>query len=206
MIMFYDTETTGLPIMKIRSDDPSQPHLVQLALATYDDAGKEIESESVIIKPDGWEISEEAAAIHGITNERATAEGIPESVAVSMYVAWLGISSLRVAHNEAFDNRIMRIAMMRAGIPREKIEELEAGPRFCTCAAATPVVNLPPTRRMLNCGFTKPKPPKLEECIRHFFDEGLPGAHDALVDVRACARVYFHLMSIREKRPEGVSS
>lgn len=49
---------------------------------------------------------------------------------------------------------------------------------------------------MLAAGFTKPKPPKLEECIRHFFDEALEGAHDALVDVRACARVHRHLISL----------
>jgi len=49
---------------------------------------------------------------------------------------------------------------------------------------------------MLAAGFTKPKPPKLEECIRHFFNEELDGAHDAMVDVRACRRVYFHLQTM----------
>jgi DNA polymerase-3 subunit epsilon len=63
--------------------------------------------------------------------------------------------------------------------------------------AAAPIVNLPPTERMLAAGFNKPKAPKLEECIHHFFGETLAGAHDALVDVRACARVYFHLQTLK---------
>ena len=36
--------------------------------------------------------------------------------------------------------------------------------------------------------------PKLEECVRHFFGETLVGAHDALTDVRATARVFYHLV------------
>ena len=69
---------------------------------------------------------------------------------------------------------------------------------FCTMEAATPIVNLPPTERMVAAGITKPKPPKLEECIRHFFDESLEGAHDALIDVRACSRVFFHLKTLEK--------
>ena len=57
MILVFDTETTGLPDFKKRSSDPSQPHLVQLALVQYNADGEETEHHSVIIKPDGWQIS-----------------------------------------------------------------------------------------------------------------------------------------------------
>ncbi|AOW48412.1 3'-5' exonuclease family protein [Acetobacter ascendens] len=67
------------------------------------------------------------------------------------------------------------------------------GEKFCTMDAAAPLVNLPPTARMIAAGIDKPKAPKLEECIKHFFNEELKGAHDAMVDVRACARLFFHL-------------
>lgn len=197
MILFFDTETTGLPDFKARSDDPKQPHLVQLALLLMNDAGAETEAHNFIIKPDGWTIPDEVAAIHGITTKRAMDEGIPEVDAVVAYIAALGQSALRVAHNENFDRRIMRIAMLRTGqCSRDLIEELEKRPSFDTCAIASPIVNLPPTEKMLAYGFTKPKPPKLAECIKHFFTEELDGAHDAMVDVRACARIYFHLKSM----------
>lgn len=196
MILFFDTETTGLPDFKARSHDPNQPHLVQLALLSFDDAGNEVDSgisQSMIIRPDGWTITPELTAIHGISHERAMNEGIAEDIAVQMFVIAQARCSLRVAHNESFDRRILRIAMTRAGLERDFIEHIEARASFDTCAAAKSIVNLPPTDKMLAAGFTGPKPPKLEECIKHFFGEELAGAHDALIDTRACARIYFHL-------------
>lgn len=53
--------------------------------------------------------------------------------------------------------------------------------------------------RMLAAGISKPKAPKLAECVKHFFGEDLAGAHDALVDVRACARVFFRLRDLQKK-------
>lgn len=195
-ILFFDTETTGLPQWVRPSDDPSQPHLVQLAMVLTQDDGSEIEHHNMIIRPDGWTIPEEVAAIHGITTERAMDEGVPEIDATTAYLGLIGSAELRVAHNESFDRRIMRIAMLRAGTSREFIEQIEARPSFDTCAMTVHIVNLPPTERMVRAGRMTPKPPKLAECVKHFFDEELDGAHDALVDVRACARIYFHLKSI----------
>ena len=37
------------------------------------------------------------------------------------------------------------------------------------------------------------KPPKLEECMKYFFNEDIEGLHDALIDVDSCRRVYFKL-------------
>lgn len=86
--------------------------------------------------------------------------------------------------------------MTRAKIERDMIEFIEARPSFCTCAAAKPILNLPPTDRMMASGFNGPKPPKLEECIKHFFDEELSNAHDAGADAMACSRIYFHLFPL----------
>lgn len=197
MIVGFDTETTGLPDFKARSTDPAQPHLVQIALVVCDDDGNEASSRSVLIKPNGWTISPEVTAIHGISHERAMDEGIHEEQAVALFVVTQGRASLRVAHNEMFDRRIMRIAMARAGYERDFIEAIEARPSYCTCNAAKPIVNMPPTEAMLAKGMNGPKPPKLTECIKHFFDEDLAGAHDALTDARACMRIYTHLQVIK---------
>ena len=196
MIIVYDTETTGLPDYRAASDAPHQPHLVQLAVAVFADDGAELRHRCVIIRPDGWVIPPDVAAIHGITQERALAEGIPEAEAVGLFISLAARASFRIAHNEQFDRRIMRTAMLRSGVRRNVIEAIEAGPSYCTCTEAAPIVNLPPTAKMVAAGFNKPKAPRLEECVKHFFGEDLAGAHDALVDVRACARVYFHLRSL----------
>lgn len=196
MILVFDTETTGLPDFRARSADPIQPHLVQLALVTHDDDGTETEASCVIIRPDGWTIPPEVAAIHGITHERAMDEGIPERDAADLFLTTQARTGLRVAHNESFDRRIMRIAMTRAGIERDIIEMIEARASFDTCRAAQATVNLPPTEKMLAKGMTGPKPPKLTECIKYFFNEDLLGAHNALIDTRSCSRIYFHLQSL----------
>lgn len=190
MILTYDTETTGLPDFKARSNDPAQPHLVQIALIMAQDDGAEVEAIEHIIRPDGWTISAEMTAIHGISQERAMDEGIPERDATELFISLQAKARMRVAHNESFDRRIMRIAMTRAGIERDFIELVEARPSYCTCNKAKPIVNLPPTERMIAAGFKGPKSPSLSECIAYFFKEALDGAHDALVDARACARLY----------------
>jgi DNA polymerase-3 subunit epsilon len=105
-------------------------------------------------------------------------------------------ADLRVAHNVAFDDRIMRIAMLRTGLGREAIEAMEGRPRHCTCVAATKVLNLPPTEKMVKAGFNRAKQANLTECAQHFFGEKLDGAHDAMIDARACARVYWHLQGL----------
>ena len=71
-ILFYDTETTGLPDRKAPSDSPGQPHLVQIAAVLVDPETLEVLGRmNRIVAPDDWTISKEVSAIHGITHERA---------------------------------------------------------------------------------------------------------------------------------------
>lgn len=77
LVLIYDTETTGLPLFKEPSEDPRQPHLVELCGLLYDEASREIvDSYHTLIRPDGWTIPDEVAEIHGITTERALADEI----------------------------------------------------------------------------------------------------------------------------------
>lgn len=196
MILAFDTETTGLPDWGQPSDAEHQPHLVQLAMVLLDDDLREVASASLIVRPEGWVIPDDIAKIHGITTERALAVGISEKIATRLYMDMVyGAKALAVAHNVKFDQRIMRIAMLRAGFDKGW-QDARPVQSFCTMEAATPLVNLPPTEKMVAAGFNKPKPPKLSECIEFFFQETLEGAHDALVDVRACLRVYRHLNAV----------
>lgn len=196
MILAIDTETTGLPDWGKPSDAAHQPHLVQLAMILLDNDLIERASVSLIIKPNGWVIPTEVAKIHGIDTATAAALGVPEKVATDLYVSMVyGTGATVVAHSAAFDLRLMRIAMLRAGYTKEW-KEARPVQSFCTMNAATPIVNLPPTAKMLAAGFNKPKSASLSECVQHFFGEKLDGAHDALVDVRACLRVYRHLLTL----------
>lgn len=197
-VMAWDVETNGLPDFKARSHDPKQPHIVQLAMIHYDNEGNELSEISVIVKPDGWEITEDMTAIHGISHEQALREGIPENDVIALWLAGQARAAIRVAHNISFDARLARIAMVRAGYQRDFIEMVEGRQSFCTCNASKKLVNAPPTDKMLAKGMTGPKSPNLAETIRHFFGEEIVGAHGALVDARCAGRIYHHLKSLEK--------
>ncbi len=198
MILFIDTETTGFFNDNRPVDDPSQPYIVQLAAILCEESGRIRSEFSLIIDPNlsanvDVVIPEAASRVHGITNEIATRLGVSANDALSIFARLYGAADLICAHNIEFDKNIMEAAISRRYgkvLPMRK-------PMFCTMRASTPVLNLPPTERMKAAGFDKPKPPKLEECTRHFFNEEL-GAHDARADAAACRRVYFHLKEMKE--------
>lgn len=194
MILFFDTETTGFFQDRLPIDHPDQPYIVQLAAELVDDEGAPVAGFSFIVDPGIGEISipERASTVHGITDERAARFGVSAEFALSAFTHLYQRADLVCAHNIKFDRGVIEAAISRH---YRKVMPLRKA-LFCTMEAATPILNLPPTERMKAVGFDKTKPPKLEECIRYFFNEELDGAHDAMVDVRACRRVYFHLKSL----------
>jgi DNA polymerase-3 subunit epsilon len=195
VILFFDTETTGFFQDRLPVDHPDQPYIVQLAAELCDDSGEPVAGFSFIIDPgigEGIDIPAQASNVHGITNEKAVAMGVSAEFALSAFTHLYQRADTVCAHNIKFDRGVTEVAIARhygRVMPLRK-------PLFCTMEAETPIMNLPPTERMRAAGFNKPKPPKLEECIRHFFNEDLDGAHDAMIDVAACRRVYFHLKTL----------
>lgn len=195
--LFYDTETTGLPLFKEPSEHPDQPHIVQLAAILVDlDTRREIASMDVIVRPDGWTIPDDVAAIHGITTDHAMQVGIPEKLAVRMFMS-LWSNRIRVAHNEQFDARIIRIALMRhfdAAIS----DDWKSGESDCTAVLSTPICKIPPTPKMVAAKMFKNKTPNLGEAYRHFMGADFENAHTAMADVRACMEVYFQIKGMKE--------
>jgi DNA polymerase-3 subunit epsilon len=195
MILFFDTETTGFVQDRLPVDHPEQPYIVQLAALLCEDDGEEVAGFSLIVDPgigEGVSIPAKAAEVHGITNKRAVEFGVSPEFALSAFTHLYQRSDLVIAHNIKFDKGVMETAISRH---YKKVMPLRKA-LFCTMEEAKPIINLPPTDRMRAAGITGPKAPRLEECIRHFFGESLDGAHDAMVDVKACRRVYLHLKTM----------
>lgn len=195
LILFYDTETTGLPDFKAPSESEHQPHLVQVAALLTTGTGKVISSIDLTVSADAWEIPTEVAEIHGITTERSREIGVSESVAVAAFYSLWSRASKRVAHNEQFDARIMRIALLRH-MSEAAADFFKAGAAECTARMCTPILNLPPTDKMKAKGMHFPKTPNLGEAYRHFFGIDLADAHTALADAQACAAVYWALKNL----------
>lgn len=192
--LFYDTETTGLPLFSEPSEDPRQPHIVQLGACLVDiDTFATIASLDVIVKPDGWTVPDDVAAIHGITTEHAMAVGVPARVVFDLMLELWERSAVRIAHNESFDARLVRIALLRHrdNDPEAEINaRWKAGRAECTQALSTPILKLPPTAKMIAAGRRHNKSANLGEAYQHFTGKPLDGAHSAMVDVRACIEVY----------------
>lgn len=186
MYLFFDTETTGLPKnYKAPVEDlENWPRLVQLAWLIYDEQGKEISEGNRIIKPEGFVIPTQASDVHGITTERALAEGLDLEAVMREFAEEVKNSKLLVAHNMSFDEKIVGAEFLRKNISHD----LFTTSRFCTKEASTDFCAIP--------GYYGNKWPTLSELHIKLFDKDFEGAHDALVDVRACANCFFELVKL----------
>lgn len=191
--LVYDTETSGLPDWGKPSEDPCQPRIVQLCAELFDDeSGKVLAQMNHIIEPDGWTVPQDVADIHGISTELASAVGVPMMYVLPVFMKMWVRSDHRVAHNETFDMRMVRIELFRHPIFGEsKADAWKAGLAFCTQAKSSPILKLPPTEKMLAAGRKHPKSPNLGEAYEFFTGRKLENAHDAAVDVAACKSVYL---------------
>lgn len=193
LAIFYDFETSGLPLFDQPSDDPGQPHIVQVGAQLVNlDTRVVVQSLDVIVRPNGWSIPDEVSAIHGITTEMAMDLGVSEELAAEMLLELWKPSAprLRIGHNEPFDARIMRIALKRF-FDDPTADGWKAGSAQCTQKLSTPILKLPPTEKMRAAGRGHYKSANLREAYEFFTGQKLTGAHNAMVDVDGCKTVYF---------------
>jgi DNA polymerase III subunit epsilon len=187
MILFFDTETTGKVDFRMPPDHECQPHLVQLGCILADEDGTERAVASLVVDPDGFEIPEEAAAIHGISKDLAMHCGVPLPVVLGVFVNLRSQARRIVAYNLDFDAAVIDAAMARLG---RKASHPGPSDAFCVMKAATPICKIPHANPRRPDDW---KWPKLEEATRLLLNEEMTGAHDALADARACKALYFKL-------------
>lgn len=184
MYLIVDCETNGLPRdwRASVSRVSNWPRLVQIAWCAFDSEHCELESASHVIRPDGFEIRPDSTAIHGITQERAMAEGLPIHEVLGELQRIASAATSVIAHNASFDGSVIaaeyvRLRKMPPFLPKEMV---------CTMEASTDYCRLPGGPR----GY---KWPRLDELYSKLFDASVGGAHDAGVDARACADCFFEL-------------
>lgn len=188
MILFLDTETTGLPLnwsAPIKQVS-NWPRMVQLACLLYDEDGTLLEERSYIVKPEGFTIPYASVKIHRISTERALAEGQNLSVVLDEFKLLLERTSLLVAHSVNFDHAIVGAEYYRK-IQQDPLLPLR---KFCTMTSPEVITHCALPANSPRGGY---KWPKLEELYYKLFKQELKGAHDALVDIQATARCYWEL-------------
>jgi len=185
-LLFFDTETTGLPrnYKAPVSDLNNWPRLVQIAWLVTDIEGNELGGKNYIVKPNGFSIPKEASRVHGITTEIALKKGEEIAPVLESFLDDLEEASVAIAHNITFDEKIAGSELLRSGYPNL----LDSKRRFCTMRSSTSFCAIP--------GYYGNKWPKLQELHVKLFGEDFDGAHDALADVKACARCFFKLREI----------
>ena len=189
MYLFFDTETTGIPLNRkaLLSDSRNWPRVVQLAWLMQDEQGNELGFGASIVKPLGFTIPSDAAHIHGITTEKAAWEGRPLDEVMAEFSSQVSGADILVAHNMDFDEKVIGAELFRLGMANA----IKDKKRLCTMWSSMRFCAIPGS-------FGGYKWPKLDELHRKLFGQGFSGAHDAVSDMRATAKCF------RELRRRGV--
>jgi DNA polymerase III subunit epsilon len=183
MYLFFDTETTGLPISwKAPVNDLNNwPRLVQLAYLFYDRNGKILSSGDFIIRPDGYIIPAEASQIHGISTEKAMEEGKALLPVLQEFQSLIDESEYLVAHNISFDEKIVGAEFLRNQMP----DSFTSKRKICTMQGTTNYCKI--------IGPYGYKWPKLSELHYKLFGENFEEEHNAAVDIHATAKCFWEL-------------
>lgn len=185
MLLFFDTETTGLPSRdrKIRSDPMSWPRLVELGWILTRESGEVLEEHNFLIKPSGFEIPESVTKIHGISTAQADDSGIPLTDVLTIFCASAQHADLFVAHNLSYDIRIILTELIRLG-NRELLPHREG---ICTMKSSSRFYGVP---GKFGKGF---KWPSLRGLYFKLFEQEPEKSHRALADTYTCAACFFEL-------------
>lgn len=192
--LVFDTETTGLPANAHApvSDSDNWPRMVQIAWQLHDENGDLIENYDFIIKPEGYDIPFNAQKIHGISTEKALAEGHNLKTVLEKFNTVLADNPILVGQNIAFD-----IPIVGAEFYRKSVQNTIANlPLIDTAREGTDFCALPGG---IGGGF---KYPKLSELYEKLFGYNFDEAHNAAADVNATAQAFWELVRLKQISPQ----
>ncbi len=177
-IIVFDTETSGLPSPNLSLDQ--QPYICEFAsiMLDYDSIQKkliEISRRDLLINiPIKMPI--DSAGVHGINDDMLV--GKPNFAAVAdELLEYFRQADVAVAHNIAFDKRLIEIELERLGRDKNFLPDQT----FDTMLESREMCNLPGK-------FGKLKSPRLKELHHFLFGESMEKAHEAMGDVEATVR------------------
>lgn len=200
-IVFFDVETTGLPISwkESYSNIYNWPYIIQLAyIISYDEKELSIEQDS-ILKPDGFEVPNESTKVHGISNEQAIIKGSDRKEVLENFASVIIDADYIVAHNANFDINVLRCEFLRNNIEDPFQRDLSI---ICTMKKTTNFCKIPSE-------YGDYKWPSLQELHYKLFKKQFREGHNAKHDIRATFRCFWELVDIgiiKYTRVESVKS
>ncbi len=187
MYLIFDTETNGkaLNFKAPMTNLSNWPRITQIAWQLFDKDQNIISERSELIKPDGWTVPKEEFFIkNNMSTERCEEFGLPLAEVLKSFVEDLSKAEYLIAHNMNFDANVVGAEFIRLNMTPEKMPT-----KICTLQESTDYCKIP--------GFYgNYKWPTLTELHVKLFREEFEGAHDAMDDVRACAKCFFGLKEI----------
>ncbi|MEL7161839.1 MAG: 3'-5' exonuclease, partial [Bacteroidota bacterium] len=172
--------------------DTNEDRIVQLSTRLV--ALEGFQDYNHLVRPNGFTIPDTVTSIHGITDQVATRQGISLEKALKELLQQIEQADIIVGHHIDFGIAILLAEARRTGffdlvatLTHPKFG-LDAGRRAAIC-----------TQRLAADYFRflgespSLSDTKLATVYRRLFGEELVGAHDAMVDVVACQRVYDQL-------------
>ena len=207
MILFFDTETTGI------RKGGFIPRVVQIGAMLTDNEGKVVGELNLLLHPEGFvNIPIEASNVHGFSTEFVKKYGVDRYMGLSAFFAMLEQADTVVAHNAEYDMDLLQCEIdyythdrndpTAVGVWSEIYEEAKSKV-FCTMLNTRDIMKLPLSEAQASFFKDKGidqqyKNPRLQEAHIHFMGYDFEGAHDAMADVRACKDVFFKLHSLKE--------
>jgi len=184
-VLVIDTETTGRFV-----SGRVHPRLVELAWVLCDGSGSLLAERALVVIPEGFRIPRSAVEIHGITTADACRDGVPLRDALLDLSRAASSADWVVAHNLAYDRRIVSEECERLGCA-DPLRPLRGR---CTMVGAAEFCGIR--------GSYGYKWPTLSELHFALFGSPYEGTHRALEDARACCRCFFALVERGEWKKE----
>jgi DNA polymerase III epsilon subunit-like protein len=187
--IFFDTETSGLPKnpQLSHTEVDNWPRLVQIAWVLIDENKKVIQERMFIVKPEGFVISESVTSVHGISTEKALAEGTPINEVLIHFMSALEKADYVVGHNIRFDRKVVAAELYRAFFGSHLDGKLYGTKYRDTMHVARDYVKIPATKKS---GF---KFPKLQEMYISLFGKPFEHAHNPIADINATIECFWKL-------------
>lgn len=187
--LFYDVETSGLiKDYHLPSEDPSHPHITQIAAMLRDEQGNVVARMNNFIRPDGWALDSgiqafNARAGNGITQDRLQNEGLPIAEAMAKFYMLVRQCDLVCQWDKRFIGRMIRIEMKRLAMNAEA-DAFKGYANLSLNKAVTDICAIP---RAKGGGY---KAPSLPEAYQTFIGMPMRVTNNAYLDTEALLAIY----------------